>query len=137
MLEQVTLSSTVSDTTPSSSPSELSGLTSPRHFRAEHREFKKEGTTGPKRDTIIFVRCQEQILIRMCKMTLDEIDIEADEEQTEIFTWYTIDAVCASYAAARNRVRQYTQLAKIYQQEADDWAIKLERASYVMPDYKP
>jgi hypothetical protein len=73
----------------------------------------------------------------MYKMTLDEIDIPADEEQTEIFTRYTIDAVCASYAAARNRVRQYTQLAKIYQREADDWAIKLEKAEYVMPDYKP
>ncbi|KAG2757576.1 hypothetical protein P692DRAFT_20711625 [Suillus brevipes Sb2] len=70
-------------------------------------------------------------------MTLDEIDIEADEEQTEIFTRYTIDAVCASHAAARNRVRQYTQLAKIYQREADDWAVKLEKAGYVMPDYKP
>jgi hypothetical protein len=33
-------------------------------------------------------------------MTLDEIDIERDEEQTKIFTQYTIDIVCASYAAA-------------------------------------
>jgi hypothetical protein len=73
----------------------------------------------------------------MYKMTLDKIDIEADEEQTKIFTRYTIDAVWASYAAAWNRVRQYTQLAKIYQWEADDWVVKLEKASYVMPDYKP
>lgn len=73
----------------------------------------------------------------MYKMTLDEIDIQADEEQTELFTRYTIDAVCASYAVARNRVRQYTQLAKIYQREADDWAVKLEKAGYVMPGYKP
>jgi hypothetical protein len=48
-------------------------------------------------------------------MTLDEIDIEGDEEQNKIFTQYTIDAVCTSYATAKNRVRQYTQLAKIYQ----------------------
>lgn len=70
-------------------------------------------------------------------MTLDEIDIEGDEEQTKVFTQYTIDAVCASYAAAQNRVRQYTQLAKIYQREADDWAVKLEKAGHIMPDYKP
>jgi hypothetical protein len=70
-------------------------------------------------------------------MTLDEIDIEEDDEQTELFTWYTIDAVCASYVAARNRARQYTQLAKIYQREADNWAVKLEKAGHIMPDYKP
>jgi hypothetical protein len=70
-------------------------------------------------------------------MTLDEIDIEGDEEQTKAFTRFTIDAVCASYAAAQHRVRQYTQLAKIYQREADDWAVKLEKAGHIMPDYKP
>lgn len=70
-------------------------------------------------------------------MTLDEIDIEGDEEQTKVFTQYTIDTVCTSYAAAQNRVCQYTQLAKIYQREADDWAVKLEKAGHIMPDYKP
>ncbi|KAG2152591.1 uncharacterized protein EDB93DRAFT_1102922 [Suillus bovinus] len=70
-------------------------------------------------------------------MTLDEMDIQGAEEQTQIFTWHTIDAVYASYAAAQHRVCQYTQLAKIYQLEADDWAVKIEKANHLMPDYKP
>lgn len=70
-------------------------------------------------------------------MTLDEIDIQGAEEQTQIFTRHTIDAVYASYATAQHRVRQYTQLAKIYQREADDWAVKIEKASHIMPDYTP
>jgi hypothetical protein len=73
----------------------------------------------------------------MSKMTLDEIDIQGAEELTQIFTRHTIDAVYASYAAAQHRVRQYTQLAKIYQREADDWAVKIEKAAHMMPDYKP
>jgi hypothetical protein len=71
------------------------------------------------------------------QMTLDEIDIQGSEELTQMFTRHSIDAVYASYAAAQHRVRQYTQLAKIYQLEADDWAIKIEKATHIMPDYKP
>jgi len=73
----------------------------------------------------------------MSKMTLDKIDIQGAEEKTQIFTRHTIDAVYASYAAAQHRIHQYTQLAKIYQWEADDWAIKIEKANHIMPNYKP
>ncbi|KAG2109000.1 uncharacterized protein F5147DRAFT_773336 [Suillus discolor] len=46
---------------------------------------------------------------------LDEVDIQDDEHANELFTRYTIDTVYASYAAAQNRVRQYTQLLQILQ----------------------
>lgn len=70
-------------------------------------------------------------------MTLDEVDIEDDEQANELFTRYTIDTVYASYAAAQNRVRQYTQLLQILQREVDDWASKVEKAKHVMPGYMP
>ncbi|KAG2749339.1 hypothetical protein P692DRAFT_20778631 [Suillus brevipes Sb2] len=70
-------------------------------------------------------------------MTFDEVDIEDDEHANELFTRYTIDTVYASYAAALNRVRQYTQLLQILQREADDWASKVEKAKHVMPEYTP
>ncbi|KAG2739891.1 hypothetical protein P692DRAFT_20342071 [Suillus brevipes Sb2] len=70
-------------------------------------------------------------------MTFDEVDIEEDEHANELFTRYTIDTVYASYAAAQNRLRQYTQLLQILQREVDDWASKVEKAKHVMPEYMP
>lgn len=80
-------------------------------------------------------RCKCWLSLR--KISLDEVDIEEDDHANELFTRYTIDMVYASYAAAQNRVRQYTQLLHILQREADDWASKIEKANNVMPDYKP
>ncbi|KAG2744923.1 hypothetical protein P692DRAFT_20743026 [Suillus brevipes Sb2] len=81
--------------------------------------------------------CSSPQEMQSCSMTLDEIDIQGSEELTQMFTRHSIDAVYASYAAAQHRVRQYTQLVKIYQLEADDWAVKIEKANHLMPDYKP
>jgi hypothetical protein len=149
MPEQRNTSFTVSDEAPSTPLSESSVSISHQHpdTLLEECNFSKgEGKTGIREIQSYLVcghwyphlvRCQAQVLTFMCQMTLDKIDIEGDKEQTKIFTQYTIDAVCASYAAARNRVHQYTQLAKIYQWEADDSAVKLEKAGHIMPDYKP
>jgi hypothetical protein len=70
-------------------------------------------------------------------MTFDEVDIENDEQANDLFTRYAIDTVYASFAAADNRVRQYTQLLQILQRERDDWAMKIEKARSVMPEYRP
>lgn len=70
-------------------------------------------------------------------MSFDEVDIEEDDQANELFTRYAIDTVYASFAAADNRVRQYTQLLQILQRERDDWAMKIEKARNVMPEYRP
>jgi len=70
-------------------------------------------------------------------MSLDEVDIEEDDQANELFTRYTIDTVYASFAAAENRVRQYTQLLHILRWERDDWALKIEKAHNVMLEYRP
>lgn len=70
-------------------------------------------------------------------MSFDEVDIEEDDQANELFTRYAIDTVYASFAAADNRVRQYTQLLQILQRERDDWAMKIEKACNVMPEYRP
>ncbi|KAG1738461.1 hypothetical protein EDD22DRAFT_852068 [Suillus occidentalis] len=107
MLDQGRTSSTVLNADPSPPLSEFPESSSLQHINAGPSKIsiKKENKTSPHK--------MQSYLIY--KMTLDEIDIQADEEQTKIFTRYTIDAVCASYATARNQVHQYTQLAKIYQ----------------------
>jgi len=46
-------------------------------------------------------------------MSLDEVNIEVDDQANELFTRYTIDTVYASFAAAENQVCQYTQLLHI------------------------
>ncbi|KAG1801444.1 uncharacterized protein HD556DRAFT_1438471 [Suillus plorans] len=69
-------------------------------------------------------------------MSLDDIDL-GDEAQDKLFTQYTINTVYASYSAAQHRVRQYTHLLELLQREVDEWAMKVEKASHIMPDYKP
>jgi hypothetical protein len=69
-------------------------------------------------------------------MSLDGIAMSQDE-QDMLFTQYTVDTVIASYVAAQHRVRQYTQLLKLLRREEDEWAEKILKARYVMPDYQP
>jgi hypothetical protein len=69
-------------------------------------------------------------------MSLDEIDLN-DEAQDKLFTQYTINTVYASYSAAQHRVHQYTQLLELLRREVDEWDMKVEKASHIMPDYKP
>jgi hypothetical protein len=68
-------------------------------------------------------------------MALDGIDLEEDEED-RLFTQLSVDTVYASYAAAQNRVRQYSQLLRLLKREEDLWAQRVEKARYVLPGYK-
>ncbi|KAG1800865.1 uncharacterized protein HD556DRAFT_1304852 [Suillus plorans] len=69
-------------------------------------------------------------------MGLDDVDLNEDG-QDRLFTEFTINTVYASYAAAQSRVRQYTQLLVLLKREEDEWARKVEKASNILPDYKP
>lgn len=79
---------------------------------------------------------QLRALSRVCKLSLDDIEPN-DEDQDKLFTQYTINTVYASYAAAQHRLRQYSQLMTLLQREVDEWAAKVEKASDIMPEYKP
>jgi hypothetical protein len=68
-------------------------------------------------------------------MALDGIDPDEDDEDL-LFMQLSIDTVYASYAAARNRVRQYTQLLTLLKREEGLWAERVEKAKYALPDYK-
>jgi hypothetical protein len=72
----------------------------------------------------------------LCKMSLDGIDMEEDEEDM-LFAKYSVDTVYLSYLAARNRVRQYTQLLALLKREEDAWLQRVEKAKYAVPGYKP
>jgi hypothetical protein len=69
-------------------------------------------------------------------MSLDGIDME-DDEQDVLFAKYSVDSVYLSYMAARNRVRQYTQLLTLLKREESAWLQRVEKAKYVVPGYKP
>jgi hypothetical protein len=69
------------------------------------------------------------------QMELDGIDLAEDEED-RLFTQLSVDTVYASYAAAQNRVRQYTQLLMLLKREEDLWAQRVEKARDVLPEYK-
>jgi hypothetical protein len=68
-------------------------------------------------------------------MDLDGIDLAEDEED-RLFVQLSVDTVYASYAAAQNRVRQYTQLLMLLKREEELWAQRVEKARYVLPEYK-
>ncbi|KAG2080834.1 uncharacterized protein F5147DRAFT_661089 [Suillus discolor] len=69
-------------------------------------------------------------------MSLDGIDME-DDEQDMLFAKYSVDTVYLSYLAARNRVRQYTQLLALLKRKEDAWLQRVEKAKYAVPGYKP
>lgn len=69
-------------------------------------------------------------------MALDGIDLEEDEED-RLFTQLTVDTVFASHAAAKKRVRQYTQLLRLLRREEVLWAERVEKARFALPGYKP
>jgi hypothetical protein len=48
----------------------------------------------------------------------------------------SVDNVYANYAAAQNRVRQYTQLLTLLKRGEALWAQRVEKAKFVMPEYK-
>jgi hypothetical protein len=68
-------------------------------------------------------------------MTLDGIEPDEDDQDL-LFIQLSVDTVYASYAAAQNRVRQYTQLLTLLKREEDLWAERVEKAKYVLPEYK-
>lgn len=68
-------------------------------------------------------------------MGLDGIDLEEDDHD-RLFVQLSIDTVYASYTAAQNRVRQYTQLLLLLKREEDLWAQRVEKARDVLPEYK-
>ncbi|KAG1759739.1 hypothetical protein EDD22DRAFT_849044 [Suillus occidentalis] len=68
-------------------------------------------------------------------MALDGIQMDEDD-QDELFIQLSVDTVYASYAAAQNRVWQYTQLLELLKREEILWAERVEKAKYVLPDYK-
>ncbi|KAG2061056.1 hypothetical protein BDR06DRAFT_947559 [Suillus hirtellus] len=69
-------------------------------------------------------------------MSLDGIDMEDDEQDT-LFAKYSVDTVYLSYLAARNRVRQYTQLLALLKREENAWLEKVQKAKLAVPGYKP
>ncbi|KAG1902235.1 uncharacterized protein F5891DRAFT_1186815 [Suillus fuscotomentosus] len=68
-------------------------------------------------------------------MALDRID-DDDDDQDLLFIQLSLDTVYASYAAAQNRVQQYTQLLTLLKCEEDLWAQRVEKAKYVLPEYQ-
>ncbi|KAG1745576.1 hypothetical protein EDD22DRAFT_958490 [Suillus occidentalis] len=68
-------------------------------------------------------------------MTLDGIEPDEDDEDL-LFIQLSVDTVYASYAAAQNRVRQYTQLLTLLKCEEVLWAERVEKAKNVLPEYK-
>jgi hypothetical protein len=71
-------------------------------------------------------------------MSLDGIDMEDDEQDMQ-FSKYSVDTVYLSYLAARNRVRQYTQLEllALLKREEAAWLQRVEKSKEVLPGYKP
>lgn len=59
-----------------------------------------------------------------------------DDDQ-DLFIQLSVDTVHASYAAAKNRVLQYTQLLSLLKHEEELWAQRVEKAKGALPEYKP
>jgi hypothetical protein len=76
-----------------------------------------------------------QALNSLMQMSLDVVNSE-DDRQDLLFAQLSVDTVYASYAAAQNRVRQYTQLLALLKREEELWAQKVEKARLVLPEYK-
>jgi hypothetical protein len=74
-----------------------------------------------------------QALSSLTQMDIDGIDTD-DEDR--LFIQQCVETVFASYAAAQNRVRQYTQLLTLLKREEALWAERIEKAKYVLPEYK-
>ncbi|KAG1799102.1 hypothetical protein EV424DRAFT_1546132 [Suillus variegatus] len=110
-----------------------SSPTSPANFSCETLHGCSDETSGVL-NKIHEAGCNRELQAYL--MSLDEIDLD-DEAQDKIFTQYTINTVYASYSAAQHRVRQYTHLLELLRREVDEWAVKVEKASHIMPDYKP
>lgn len=105
--------------------------------------FEKVENVGHKRDeqTDMVRRISIRFAVNtdyecLCKMSLDGIDIVNDEQDT-LFAKYSVDTVYCSYFAARNRVRQYTQLLALLKREENAWLQRVEKAKYALPGYKP
>ncbi|KAG1736181.1 hypothetical protein EDD22DRAFT_852293 [Suillus occidentalis] len=64
-------------------------------------------------------------------MDLDGIDLPEDDED-RLFTQLSVDTVYASYAAAQNCVRQYTQLLMLLKWEEELWVERVEKARYYL-----
>ncbi|KAG1725746.1 hypothetical protein EDB19DRAFT_1914938 [Suillus lakei] len=77
---------------------------------------------------------EPQALSLVCKLSPDVEQVEQDKFTN---TKYTIDTVYASYTAAQHRFRQYAKLLELLKREENEWAQKVEKASYIMPEYKP
>ncbi|KAG1883547.1 uncharacterized protein F5891DRAFT_1203244 [Suillus fuscotomentosus] len=92
-----------------------------------------EGAPNNQANVLAAERKQE---LQSFLMTLDGIDLEEDEED-RFFTQLTVDTVFASHAAAKNCVRQYTQLLRLLRREEVLWAERVAKAQFALPGYKP
>ncbi|KAG1770766.1 hypothetical protein EDD22DRAFT_843114 [Suillus occidentalis] len=108
-------------------PSSSFSHTLPGSFNENGRDFSKNCASlqnaGRKHE------------VQALLMALDGIDLD-DDDQDLLFIQYSLDTVYASYAAAQNRVRQYTQLLTLLKREEDMWAERVEKAKYVLPEYR-
>ncbi|KIK31931.1 hypothetical protein CY34DRAFT_111177, partial [Suillus luteus UH-Slu-Lm8-n1] len=111
----------------------MSSLTSPSSPHVANSEFpvSNEGSTS---STCAIATAMENAARKResqtYMMSLDGIDME-DDEQDVLFAKYSVDSVYLSYMAARNRVRQYTQLLALLKCEEDAWLQRVEKAKYV------
>ncbi|KAG1770727.1 hypothetical protein EDD22DRAFT_43374 [Suillus occidentalis] len=67
---------------------------------------------------------------------LYRMGIESEDDE-DLLLKRTVDTVLAHYIEAQHRVRQYTQFLRIMMCEEEAWAERFQKASCVMPDYKP
>jgi hypothetical protein len=76
-------------------------------------------------------------LIGICQLSIDDVEVDANEQFNSIFTQCTVDTIFSSYATAQNRVHQQSQVLHMLQREADEWAQKAEKAIGLIPEYQP
>jgi hypothetical protein len=78
-----------------------------------------------------------QALIGICQLSIDDVEVDVNDQFNSVFTQHTIDAIFSSYAAAQNRVYQQSDVLRMLQREADEWAQKVKKAIALLPEYQP
>jgi len=76
-------------------------------------------------------------LIEICQLSIDNVEVDVNEQFDRAYSHYTIDTIFSSYAAAQNRVLQQSEVLHLLQREADEWAKKVQKAIDLMPEYQP
>lgn len=93
---------------------------------------------------VVLLKCSEEAWAQKLQETghavmnqnLYRIGIESEDDE-DLLLKCTVDTVLAHYIEAQHRVRQYTQFLRIMMCEEEAWAERFQKASCVMPDYKP